>query len=109
MAFPSGHCPQVKLSGYLLGGGMSWNQGAWGHGCESVEAIEMVTAERQLITASKDENQDYFWAARGAGPDFFGVVTRFHLKLHLFQKRSTDADFSIPLKKPPLWRPGSKR
>jgi hypothetical protein len=39
MAFPSGHCPQVKLSGYLLGGGMSWNQGSWGHGCESVEAI----------------------------------------------------------------------
>jgi FAD/FMN-containing dehydrogenase len=37
MAFPSGHCPQVKLSGYLLGVGMSWNQGAWGHGCESVK------------------------------------------------------------------------
>lgn len=58
MAFPSGHCPQVKLSGYLLGGGMSWNQGAWGQGRESVEAIEMVTAEGKLITASKDENQD---------------------------------------------------
>jgi len=26
----SGHCPQVKLSGYLLGGGMAWNQGVWG-------------------------------------------------------------------------------
>ncbi len=39
LAFPSGHCPQVKLSGYLLGGGMSWNQGVWGHGAGSVEAI----------------------------------------------------------------------
>ena len=26
LAYPSGHCPQVKLSGYLLGGGMAWNQ-----------------------------------------------------------------------------------
>ena len=30
LAYPSGHCPQVKLSGYLLGGGMAWNQGVWG-------------------------------------------------------------------------------
>ena len=89
MAYPSGHCPQVKLSGYLLGGGMSWNQGAWGHGCESVEAIEMVTADGKLITASKDENQDYFWAARGAGFGFFGVVTRFHLKLHPLPQSDT--------------------
>jgi FAD/FMN-containing dehydrogenase len=88
LAFPSGHCPQVKLSGYLLGGGMSWNQGAWGHGCESIEAIEMVTAEGKLITASSDENQDYFWAARGAGSGFFGVVTRFHLKISFSKCRA---------------------
>jgi FAD/FMN-containing dehydrogenase len=71
LAFPSGHCPQVKLSGYLLSGGMSWNQGVWGHGVESVEKIEMVTADGELITADKDHNQDYFWAARGAGPGLF--------------------------------------
>lgn len=82
MAYPSGHCPQVKLSGYLLGGGMAWNQGVWGSGTESVEAIELVTADGELITASKEENPDYFWAARGAGTGFFGVVTRYHLRLY---------------------------
>jgi FAD/FMN-containing dehydrogenase len=82
LAFPSGHCPQVKLSGYLLGGGMSWNQGVWGSGTESVEAVELVTAEGKLITANKDQHSEYFWAARGSGSGFFGVVTRFHLKLH---------------------------
>jgi FAD/FMN-containing dehydrogenase len=86
MAFPSGHCPQVKLSGYLLGGGMSWNPGGWGHGSGSVEAVELVTAEGKLITASKDENPDYFWAARGAGTGFFGVVTKYHLKLYPLPK-----------------------
>ena len=82
LSYPSGHCPQVKLSGYLLGGGMSWNQGVWGYGNESVEAIDLVTAEGKLITATKDENADYYWAARGAGYGFFGVVTRYHLKLY---------------------------
>lgn len=82
LAFPSGHCPQVKLSGYLLGGGMSWNQSVWGSGTQSVEAIELVTAEGELITANKDEHSEYFWAARGSGSGFFGVVTRYHLKTY---------------------------
>ncbi|MEO6846141.1 MAG: FAD-binding oxidoreductase [Chthoniobacterales bacterium] len=86
LAFPSGHCPTVKLSGYLLGGGLSWNQGVWGHGCESVEAVELVTAEGKRITASKNENTDYFWAACGAGSGFFGVALRYHLKLHPLPK-----------------------
>ncbi len=81
LSYPSGHCPQVKLSGYLLGGGMAWNPTVWGSGSDGVEAIELVTAEGKWITASKDENPEYFWAARGAGSGFFGVVTRYHLKL----------------------------
>ena len=80
LAFPTGHCPPVKVSGYLLNGGMSWNQGAWGPAIASVEAIELVTAAGKIITANKDQNQDYFWAARGAGPGLFAVATRYHLK-----------------------------
>ncbi len=86
LAYPSGHCPQLKLSGYLLGGGMSWNQGVWGYGNESVEAIELVTAEGKLITANERDYSDYFWTARGAGYGFFGVVTRYHLKLYPLPK-----------------------
>ncbi len=82
LSYPSGHCPPVKLSGYLLSGGMSWNQGVWGPGIGSVEAVELVTPDGELITANKDQNTDYYWAARGAGPAFFGVATRYHLKLY---------------------------
>ncbi|MGE0417860.1 MAG: FAD-binding oxidoreductase, partial [Acetobacteraceae bacterium] len=86
LAFPTGHCPQVKASGYFLSGGMAWNPTVWGSGAENLEAIELVTAQGELITASETENADYFWAARGAGPGFFGIVTRYHLKLHPLPK-----------------------
>lgn len=86
LAFPTGHCPEVKASGYFLGGGMAWNPTVWGYGAESLEAIELVTARGELITASETENPDFFWAARGAGYGFFGIVTKFHLRLQLLPK-----------------------
>ena len=96
LSFPSGHCPEVKLSGYLLSGGMSWNQGVWGHGVGSVEAVELVTADGQLLTASATENQDYFFAARGAGPGLFAVATRYHLKLYDLPKAITASSYVYP-------------
>ena len=50
--------------------------------CENVLAIDYVGADGELRHASPSENADMYWAARGAGPGFFGVVTHFHLKLH---------------------------
>ena len=44
--------------------------------------IDLVTADGELIHASETENSDFLWAARGAGPGFFGVITRFHLKTY---------------------------
>jgi FAD/FMN-containing dehydrogenase len=82
LAFPIGHCPTVKASGYLLNGGMSWNMGHWGPACQSVEAIEFVTADGKVVTASATEHTDLFWAARGIGPGMFAVATRYHLKCY---------------------------
>ncbi len=80
--FPAGHCKGVCIGGYLLQGGYGWHSRALGPACESVIGIDYVDAEGDLRHASAEENADMFWAARGAGPGFFGVVTRFHLKLY---------------------------
>ena len=80
--FPVGHCRGIGLGGYLLQGGFGWNSRAVGLGCENVTGIDYVGADGVLRQASADENEEMFWAARGAGPGFFGVVTRFALKLH---------------------------
>jgi FAD/FMN-containing dehydrogenase len=81
LAFPIGHCPTVPMSGYLLNGGLGLNYGAWGPGCASVESATVITADGNLVTASEDENADLLWAVRGSGPGFFGVVTKYTLKL----------------------------
>lgn len=80
--FPAGHCPGVALGGYLLQGGFGWNGRVHGPACMSVEAIDVVTADGELVRADESEHADLLWAARGAGPGFFGVVSRFHLRLH---------------------------
>jgi len=41
--------------------------------------MDIVTADARLVTASTTQNPDLFWAARGAGLGFFGVVVRFRL------------------------------
>jgi FAD/FMN-containing dehydrogenase len=69
------------MSGYLLGGGVGWNSAEWGFACFSVAAVEVVLADGRMVTANATENADIFWAARGAGPGFFGVVTAYHLAL----------------------------
>lgn len=81
LAFPVGHCGSVPMSGYLLGGGFGWNSAEWGFACFSVAAVEVVLADGEKVTATAAENPDIFWAARGAGPDFFGIVIAYHLRL----------------------------
>jgi FAD/FMN-containing dehydrogenase len=80
--FPAGHCKGVCIGGYLLQGGFAWNGPKLGMACESVLGIDIVTAQGELVHASATENADLYWAARGAGAGFFGVVVRFHLKLY---------------------------
>jgi FAD/FMN-containing dehydrogenase len=78
--FPGGHCPTVGIGGFLLQGGQGWNARGWGWAAEYVEALDVVTPAGELVRCSADENADLYWAARGAGPGFPGVVTRFHLR-----------------------------
>ena len=77
--FPVGHCDTVGLGGFLLQGGQGWQSRAYGWGCENVLAVDVVTARGETVRADAQNNSDLYWAARGAGAAFPGVVTRFHL------------------------------
>ena len=77
--FNGGHCPTVGIGGFLLQGGQGWCERGWGWAAESVVAIDVVTAQGELVRADAHQNSDLYWAARGAGPSFPGIVTKFHL------------------------------
>jgi FAD/FMN-containing dehydrogenase len=80
--FPAGHCASVPVGGFFLNGGVGWNHGTFGPACFSILSIEMVTPQGELITASESENPDYFWAARGGGGGFFGVVLSYTVRIY---------------------------
>ncbi len=98
LAFPVAHCGMVPLSGYLLGGGMGWNGETWDQiACFSVMGADVVTASGELITANASQHQDLYWALRGAGPGFFGVVTRYSLQAYPLPKAIVASSYIHPL------------
>lgn len=97
LMFPVGHCPTVAVGGYLLGGGLGWNSGALGPACRSVREVEVVTATGEAVRCSETENPGLFWAARGAGPGFFGVVTAFRLGLYPLPTAVMSSRYVFPL------------
>ena len=94
--FAGGHCPTVGLGGFLLQGGMGWNCRGWGWAAESIDAIQVVTASGDVVWCSQQENADLFWAARGSGPGFFGVVTAFRLRTRERYRELTQTTYVYP-------------
>jgi FAD/FMN-containing dehydrogenase len=54
---------------------------AHGLSCDNLRSVEIVTADGMVRTASRDQHQDLFWAARGGGRGL-GVVTSLEFELH---------------------------
>lgn len=94
--FPTGGCNDVGMGGYLLQGGFGFNRQVLGPACLSVRAADIVTAEGELVHADSTRNAGLFWAARGAGPGFFGIVTRFYVQLHRLPEISMSSTYLFP-------------
>jgi hypothetical protein len=79
-AFLPGTSPNVGVTGYALGGGLSWLGRKYGWACNRVSAIELVTAEGEARTVDAETDADLFWALRGGGGGY-AVVTALHVEL----------------------------
>ncbi|KAF7712508.1 (R)-6-hydroxynicotine oxidase [Penicillium ucsense] len=71
----------VGVGGTTLGGGFGWLTGRHGLVIDNLISVKIVLADGQIKTASNEENQDLFWAIRGAGQGF-GVVTELVFRAH---------------------------
>jgi len=98
LAFPVPHCPSVGLGGFTMGGGMGWNWAqSGGMAVHSIAGAEIVLADGQVRRATASENPDLYWAVRGVGPGFFGVVTRLELQLYPLPKSIMASSYIFPL------------
>jgi UDP-N-acetylenolpyruvoylglucosamine reductase len=81
LAALAGTSPNVGVSGYTLGGGLSWLARRYGLAANSVTAVEIVTPDGRLVRADADHEADIFWAVRGGGGSV-GVVTALEMTLY---------------------------
>ncbi|GAB4588945.1 FAD-binding oxidoreductase [Nocardia sp. IFM 10818] len=77
----AGSSPGVSVTGYTLGGGLSWFSRRYGWAADSVTAFDVVTADGTRARATAETNPDLFWALRGGGGDF-AIVTAIEFDLH---------------------------
>ncbi|HEY0935582.1 MAG TPA: FAD-binding oxidoreductase, partial [Trebonia sp.] len=78
-AVPGGSCPSVGIAGLTLGGGIGVTARAYGLTCDTLESLQIVTANGAVLTAtsSAQQHSDLLWACQGGGGGNFGVVTSF--------------------------------
>ncbi|KAL4878069.1 hypothetical protein BJY04DRAFT_115793 [Aspergillus karnatakaensis] len=78
-----GECPTVGLAGgYTMGGGHSALSTNFGLGADQTLSFDVVTAAGELVTASRTENTDLYWALSGGGAGNWGVVVSLTVKAH---------------------------
>jgi hypothetical protein len=75
-----GSSPDVGVTGYTLGGGLSWLGRRYGFACNRVQAIELVTADGEARTVDAENEPDLFWALRGGGGGY-AIVTALQVRL----------------------------
>jgi FAD/FMN-containing dehydrogenase len=81
LAVPGGVVSTTGIAGLTLHGGVGHLRRKHGLSIDSLLSVDIVTADGRLRRASATENEDLFWAVRGAGSNF-GVVTSFEFRAH---------------------------
>ncbi|KAH7332620.1 hypothetical protein B0J17DRAFT_678315 [Rhizoctonia solani] len=76
-----GRVSSVGVSGFLLGGGLSYLMHTEGFGANSVISYEIVLANGTVTTVATDSAGDLFKALKG-GTGNFGIVTSFKLQTY---------------------------
>ena len=107
LAVPGGVVSTTGIAGLTLHGGVGHLRRKHGLSIDNLRSVEIVTADGQLRRASATDNEDLFWAVRGAGSNF-GVVTSFEFQAHQVGPMVMVAAVFYPLEEAmavlPAWR-----
>jgi len=96
LATTGGVVSHTGVGGLTLGGGYGYLARRFGLACDNVRAIELVTAEGEVLIVDEDHHSELLWGLRGGGGNF-GVVTAFEFELHPFGPDMLTVDLAYPL------------
>src|SRR5262249_58520539 len=72
---PAGECDDVRMGGFMQGGGYGFTSRTFGMHIDSVTSFRMMLANGRIVTASPKVNSDLFCAVRGATGGKFGRLS----------------------------------
>lgn len=75
-AMAHGVSPPIGMGGHATIGGLGPASRMWGSALDHVLEVEVVLANSSIVRASETENEDIFFALKGAGASF-GIITEF--------------------------------
>ena len=84
LAVTGGAVSTTGIAGLTLGGGLGWLMAKYGLAADNLLAVELVTADGEILQVDGTSHPDLFWALRGGGGNF-GVATSFTYRLHPVQ------------------------
>jgi FAD/FMN-containing dehydrogenase len=67
LVITGGRVPSTGIAGLALGSGSGWLERKFGFTCDSLQSVELVTADGRTVVASDTENPELFWGVRGGG------------------------------------------
>lgn len=76
-----GSAPHVGAVGYTLGGGLGWLGRKYGLAVDQVQSLRVVLGDGRVVTASRSQEPELFWALCGAGGGSLGVVVEMTIGL----------------------------
>lgn len=93
-AMSHGTCPQVGSGGHFTIGGLGPTSRQFGTSLDHILEVEVVLANSSIVRASENENQDLFWAIKGAASGF-GIVTEFKVRTEPEPGSAVKYEYSI--------------
>jgi FAD/FMN-containing dehydrogenase len=94
----AGTVSHTGVAGLTLGGGFGRVARRFGLSLDNLRAVDIVTANGELVRASADENPELLWGVRGGGGNF-GIVTNLEFELYPMQREVVGGSIAFPFSK----------
>ena len=79
LATTGGAISSTGIAGLTLGGGLGWLMAKYGLAADNLLAVELVTADGEILDVTADSDPDLFWALRGGGGNFGSRLAEYRL------------------------------